>query len=128
MGKKVILYILATLSISFGCSMIKDALGLEIMECNSRLDTEEGYFGYIINKKEHGIIVQVNNKAKAQIIHYDKVQPNGHAKMRLPFGLYSVTVFNPSGCMEHFTLFIKADELIKLEGPWVVEIEEDGCE
>ena len=119
---------MTALSISFGCSMINGAFGLEIRKSNCILDTEEGFFGYIINKKEHDIIVQVSNKAKAQLIHYEKVQSNGHAKMRLPVGLYSIDVINPSACMEHFTLFIKAVELVKLEGPWVVEIEEDGCE
>ena len=70
-NKKMILYIIAVLSISFGCAMINDAFGLEIMECNCRLDTEEGYFGYIINKKKHGITVQVYNKAKVQLLQED---------------------------------------------------------
>ena len=108
--------------------MINDALGLEIMKCGCRLDTEEGYLGYILNKKEHDIIITVRNRDKAQLIKYEKVQPNGHTKMRLPFGLYFVDVINPSACMEHFTLYINVVELIKLEGPWVVEIEENGCE
>jgi len=125
-GKKIILYIIAALFINFGCAMINDAFGIEIIECKCRLDTEEGYFGYIINKKEHEITVQVYNMANVQLIHSEKVQSNGHSKMRLPIGLYCVDVINPSGYIEHFTLCIKADELVKLEGPWVVEIEEGG--
>ena len=128
MGKKIILHILAALYINLGCFMISDAFGLEIMKCSSRLDTEEGYFGYILNKKEHAIIVEVRNESKAQLIHSEKVHPNGHTKMRLAFGLYLVDVINPSGCIEHFTLYINEVELIKKEGPWVVEIEEYGCE
>lgn len=128
MGKKIILHILAALYINFGCFVINNAFGLEIMKCSSRLDTEEGYFGYIINKKEHAIIVEVRNEAKAQLIHSAKVHPNGHTKMRLASGLYVVDVINPSGCMEHFTLYINVVELINQEGPWVVEIEEYGCE
>jgi len=128
MGKKIILHILAALYINFGCFMINYAFGLEIMKCSSRLDNEEGYFGYILNKKENAIIVEVRNESKAQLIHSEKVHPNGHTKMRLAFGLYLVDVINPSGCIEHFTLNINEVEIIKFEGPWVVEIEEYGCE